>query len=57
MPKRRIAASCKVARSTVADYLDWAKAAGLDEVQFDRLLFPPRASDLPRPALDMVYIR
>lgn len=65
MPQRRIAASCKVARSTVADYLDRARAAGLgwplpegmDEVQLDRLLFPLRAADSPRPALDMAYIR
>lgn len=49
LSNRKIAVSCELARSTVADYLSRASAAGLswplpggiDEDRLDRLLFPP----------------
>jgi len=62
---RKIARSCCLARSTVSDYLGRAKVAGLgwplpegmDEDLLERLLFPVRETSLPRPALDMAYLR
>jgi transposase len=62
---RKIAVSCCLARSTVADYLGRAQAAGLgwplpegmDEDELERRLFSVRPAASPRPALDMVYIR
>ena len=62
---RKIAGSCCLARSTVADYLGRAQAAGLgwplpegmDEEQLERRLFSVREAVVPRPALDLVYIR
>ncbi|MEI6516503.1 MAG: IS21 family transposase [bacterium] len=63
--KRQIAESCKMARSTVGEYLGRAAAAGLgwplpegmDEGRLEQLLFPPKVVEEPRPVLDMVYIR
>lgn len=65
MSVRQVARSCCLARSTVADYLGRARAAGLswplpaevDEDRLERLLFPERPKDLTRPPLDMAYIR
>lgn len=62
---RKIARSCCLARSTVSDYLGRAKVAGLgwplpegmDEDLLERLLFPVRETSIPRPALDMAYLR
>lgn len=64
---RAIARSCCVARSTAADYLGRARAAGvswplpvgMDEDQLEKLLFPvPESETTPtRAPLDMVYIR
>jgi transposase len=64
---REIARSCDLARSTVADYLKRARAAGLgwplgegmDEQRLEAQLFPigqPRTTP-PRTPLDLVYIR
>ena len=61
---RQIARSCCLARSTVADYLGRAQAAGLvwplpeglDEERLDALLFPVCEADAPRPQPDMLYI-
>jgi len=61
--KRQIAESCKMARSTVGEYLGRAAAAGLgwplpegmDEGRLEQLLFPPKVVEEPRPVLDMVY--
>lgn len=63
---RLIAGSCRVSRSTVADYLQRAEAAGLawhqveelDDAQLENLLFPP-LPPLPgkgRPLPDWAYI-
>ena len=63
---RQIARSCQLARSTVADYLGRAQAAGLgwplpegmEEERLNARLFPVRESDsAPRLPPDMVYIR
>jgi transposase len=63
---RGIARSCCLARSTVADYLGRARAAGvgwplaegMDEARLNALLFPVREGvSSQRAALDMVYIR
>ena len=62
---RVIASSCCLARSTVSDYLERARAAGLgwplpegmDEEALERRLFPVREAASPRPLLDMAYIR
>jgi len=64
---RKIASSCRLARSTVADYLGRARVAGLgwpfpegmDEERLAALLFPVRTDPgrKERPALPMVYIR
>ena len=64
---RRIAAACDTARSTVADYLSRAKAAGLswplpadlDEASLEGLLFPPvpEKEEPPRPLPDFEWIR
>lgn len=63
---RRIARSCCLARSTVADYLGRARAAelgwplpdGMDEERLNALLFPIREGvDATRSQPDMVYIR
>jgi transposase len=57
--EREIARSCHISRSTVADYLrravaagiDWAEATRLGEVELERRLFPvpPVSQPLPRP--------
>ena len=63
---RQIARSCRLARSTVSDYLGRARAAGLgwplaegvDEERLEALLFPIRESlQSERSQLDMGYIR
>jgi transposase len=63
---RQIARSCCLARSTVADYLGRARAAGLgwplaegmDEVRLSTLLFPVRqGTGEARSGLDMRHIR
>lgn len=62
---RKIARSCSLARSTVSDYLGRAKVAGLgwplpagmDEDRLEKLLFPDREMNAPRPALEMAYLR
>ena len=58
---RDIARSCQVSRSTVADYLmkakaagiDWPEAAALPEAQFEERLYPTHRlpSLAPRPAI------
>lgn len=63
---RKIASSCCLARSTVADYLGRARVAslgwplpeGMDEDALDALLFPVRddGGGAPRPLPDVVYI-
>jgi transposase len=62
---RRIARSCRLARSTVSDYLGRARAAGLgwplpegmDEERLDATLFPVcEGVRAPRPPPEMVYI-
>jgi transposase len=60
--EREIARSCRVSRSTVADYLrrataanvDWQEAAQLTEAELERCLFPtqPVPSTVPRPLPD-----
>lgn len=59
LSRRQIAASCNLARSTVADYLRRAEAAGLswplprglDDASLERALFPPMplGGETPRP--------
>jgi len=63
---REIARSCNVARSTVAEYLmraraagiSWPEAAALSETRIEERLFPPRAvpSSVKRPEPDYQYI-
>lgn len=63
---RAIARSCRLARSTVADYMGRARIAGLtwplpegmDEDRLERLLFPvrPDGSGAGSPPLEMVYL-
>jgi transposase len=64
--ERAIARSCRVSRSTVADYLrrasaagiNWAEAATLTETELEKRLFPaqPLPSSIPRPSPDNAYI-
>ncbi len=64
--ERAIARSCRVSRSTVADYLrrasaagiNWAEAATLTETELEKRLFPvqPLPSSIPRPSPDYEYI-
>ena len=64
--KREIARSCQVSRSTVADYLrkataagiNWTEASTLTEAELDKRLFParPLPSSIPRPSPDYEYI-
>jgi len=64
---RQISRSCDLARSTVADYIERAAAAGIgcplpdgmDEEKLGKLLFPVQASKTGSeyPVLDMIYIR
>jgi transposase len=66
LSKREIALSCNVARSTVADYLmraraagvSWPDAAGLTEAQLEKRLFPTEhlPSSVHRPPPDCEYI-
>ena len=52
LSNHKIARSCKIARSTVAEYfrrareigLSWPLPEGLDESRLERLLFPPPPS-------------
>ena len=61
---RNIAQSCNLARSTVADYLRRARAAGvewplpegMEEVALEARLFPEQEKGVTRPALEMAYI-
>ena len=64
--ERGIARSCRVSRSTVAEYLrrasaagiNWAEAATLTEAELEKSLFPsqPVPSSIPRPSPDYEYI-
>ena len=64
--ERGIARSCQVSRSTVADYLrrataagiNWAEASTLTEAELEKRLFPPQPVpvSIPRPAPDYEYI-
>jgi len=64
--EREIARSCSISRSTVADYLrrasaagiDWATATQLAEVDIEQRLFPapPVSQPLPRPLPDYQHI-
>ena len=64
---RQVSLSCKLARSTVTDYLARARLAGLgwplpegiDEASLNKLLFPtkPRDEVVERRKPDMVYVR
>lgn len=66
LTNREIAQSCDVARSTVADYLKraiaagvrWPEAADLTETELEERLFPNEhlASSVPRPPPDCEYI-
>jgi hypothetical protein len=66
LTKRQIATSCKIARSTVAEYLmrfaasglTWPLSAETDDAQLEALLFPPPpvVMEQPRQAPDFVYI-
>jgi len=66
LSKREIARSCNVARSTVADYLmraraaglSWPEAAGLTEAELEARLFPTEhlPSSVHRPPPDSEYI-
>jgi transposase len=66
LTNREIAQSCDVARSTVADYLkraiaagvSWPEAADLTEIELEERLFPNEhlASSVPRPPPDCEYI-
>ena len=67
LSNRAIARSCKLARSTVAEYVIRAQAAGLswplpeelDDEKLEKLLFPAtdQVAGDQRPLPDMVYIR
>ncbi len=66
LSERAIAASCRIARSTVADYLSRAAEAGvtwplpedLDEATLERLIFPrPPGRHLCRPLPDWAHTR
>jgi len=64
--EREIARSCQVSRSTVADYLrkataagiNWTEASTLTEAELEKRLFPaqPVPSSIPRPSPDYEYI-
>jgi transposase len=66
LSKREIARSCNVARSTVADYLmkaraaglSWPESAGLSETELEARLFPTEhlPSSVHRPPPDCEYI-
>jgi transposase len=66
LSERQIARSCQIARSTVADYLmkakaagmHWPEAANLSETQINERLFPvePIPRSLQRPLPDCQYI-
>jgi transposase len=64
MSVRQVARSCRLARSTVADYLGRARVAGLawplpsdmTEERLDSLLFPVKETEDRRPPLDMGYL-
>ena len=66
LSQREIATSCAIARSSVAEYLRRAQAAGLswplpaeqDDEALDRLLFPPQQSrSIQRPLPDFKAIQ
>jgi transposase len=64
---RQISESCKVARSTVSEYLKraeeagltWPKASELDDTALERLLYPPKPPEgsgcAPMPPMDYLY--
>jgi len=63
---RQVALSCRLARSTVSDYLararlaglDWPLPDGMEEARLEALLFPrPEAVAPQRPPPDLIYIR
>jgi len=63
---RQVARSCRLARSTVSDYLararvaglDWPLPEGMDEARLESLLFPRPETVVPQRALpDVLYIR
>ncbi|MDQ6965639.1 MAG: IS21 family transposase [Mariprofundaceae bacterium] len=62
--ERRIATSCQIARSTVAECIRRATAAGLswplpegmDDARLERLLYPSAATTAERPLPDCVHI-
>jgi len=66
LTKRQIAISCKIARSTVAEYLmrfaasglSWPLSAETDDAKLEALLFPPPpvVVEQPRQEPDFVYI-
>lgn len=66
LSNRKIAESCNIARSTVADYLfrfqqasmTWPLPDGMDDTQLEQLLFPqlPRLPEDERPLPDWSYI-
>jgi transposase len=66
LTKRQIAISCKIARSTVAEYLmrfaasglSWPLSAETDDAQLEALLFPPPpvVMEQPRQGPDFGYI-
>jgi hypothetical protein len=66
LTKRQIATSCKIARSTVSEYLmrfaasglSWPLSAETEDAKLEALLFPPVAAvvEQPRQSPDFVYI-
>ena len=66
LSNRKIAESCLIARSTVAEYLSrfqqaalsWPLPEAMDDARLEELLFPstPLASDIERPLPDWLYI-
>lgn len=65
LPIRQVSLSCKLARSTVSDYLGRARVAGLrwplpegmDDAALNKLLFPERQNTDERLKPDMAYVR
>ena len=65
LPIRQVSSSCKLARSTVSDYLSRARVAGLswplpegmDDEALNKLLFPDRPKTGGRLKPDLEYIR
>jgi hypothetical protein len=61
LKNRAIARSCSIPRSSVANYLDRAKVAGLgwplpseyDDAALERLLFPPAVTQSERKPTDL----